>query len=220
MSGVRLLMDYKKILNKNHDKRYKKNKNPRNINKYSNGNPYTQKEKREKLKNNAGSTFLRISIVRPRCEEYMKQEYIANGGYLPFKKPKFDNFILEFDNHQNSQPHFHIWRANGNSKISDTRSAGISLSSNVNTGLKYTYKERKKEAKLNDIQEEQIFGFLQENKLLLFCYYEAFMQGKVKQFPGLDEAFACSLFSDREFYRLAEKYKKLTGEIIPAEFGE
>ena len=187
---------------------------------FAKGSPYQRREKKRGSKNNSVSAYIRISLVHPRSEESQRKEYIANGGYLPPSKPKYDDYILEFDNHADSQPHFHIWRANGNSKVSDTRSAGIFIGSTGDTGLEHTSKERKNEVKLNATQTKQVFEFLQENKLLLFCYYEALKQGKTKEFPGLDETFACSLFDDREFYRLAEKYKRLTGEKIPAEFGE
>jgi len=167
-------------------------------------NSFGYKERKGKLKNNAGSTFMRIQILRPR-EESRKTE-LLKYGIVSYKKPKYDEYMVEFDNHQNSFPHFHLWRTNGYSKISDTRSSAISLSSNINDGIEYSYREREKEAKLNDIQSEQILDFICENRFLLFCMYNAFRQGKVKSFVGLDEHFVYRLFSKAEMSAIKQKY--------------
>lgn len=169
-------------------------------------NPFYYKEQRAKLKNNAGSTFMRVSLFRKQSEEQLIRKDLLAYGIISYKQPKQDEYMVEFDNHQNSTPHFHVWRTNGYSKISDTRSQGISLKSGINTGLEFTYKERKKEPKLNDIQSEEILTFVLENRFLLYCMYHAFRSGKIKDFVGLDEERVYSLFSKSEMASLKQKY--------------
>lgn len=181
--------------------------------------PFHYKDKKSNLKDNGGSTYFKIKIAKPQDEESEKVKYVPGVGMI-LVRPKYAHFIVELDSHQNAEPHFHIWRADGNSKVSDTRSKGISLRSSVNSGIEYTTKERNREPKLNSIQEVEIQNFILENKFLLFLMYHAHKHGKVKEFYGLDEAYVSSLYSDAELKALIQKFMLMYKEDPSLEFGK
>lgn len=181
--------------------------------------PY-KKEENSKTNGNKGSTFIKVSISRPLDKGDVRVKYVQGYGMVVRRKKDTDEFLVEFDNHANSSPHFHIWRVNGYSKVSDTRSPAISLKTGINEGVLYLDKERKKEAKLNDIQEQEIISFVEENRILLYFMYNAFMSGKTKNFNGFDEEAVSRLFSDEEFCALTQKYNLMFNENKAEQTGE
>ena len=171
--------------------------------------------KREKSKDNAGSTYFKIKVSRPRSYEDAIDKSKAMYGVISFKKKAPHEYIVEFDNHGNSTPHFHLWRVNGSSKMSDTRSAGISLKTSINRGVIHTIKERKNELRLNDVQSEEMVLFVEENRPVLLAMYEAFRSGKIKDFTDMDESQILSVFNPNERDMLIRQYSKLVDEQAP-----
>ena len=180
---------------------------------------YYKKETHEKLKNVSGSTFIKVTMLKPRSSEERLDKNKLRYGIISIKSPKTNDYLIEFDSHKSLEPHFHFWRTQGYSKIPDTRSVGISLRSNSKDGLIFTDRERKREPKTNDIQKFQMLEFVEENRYLLFLMIMAFRAGKVKSFDGLDEQSVAKLFSPRELDRLNATFA--TKYIInPTQFGE
>lgn len=166
--------------------------------------PFYYKEKRAKLKNNSGSTFLRVKLSSSKPVAETGDQMI--DSYFKFTESLSHVYMIEFDRHQNAEPHFHLWRTNGFSKISDTRSPAITLKTGAEKGVVYTYKERKKEAHLNDIQSREIVEFVEENRFALYLMIHAFKHYKVKSFEDMDTDFLLSLFSKAELYAIKQKY--------------
>lgn len=186
-------------------KRYRAHKNNKsNMQQYR--SLFYAKKHRAKIKNNTGSTFIRINLFGG-TDKQMLQDLQEENLFYNYTYSLSHTYMLEIDRHQNADAHFHIWRTNGYSKISNTRSPAISLKSDQNSGLVYLYKERKNEAKPNDIQTKEITDFVEENRYLLFLMFNAFKHFKVKDFPEIDEEFLKSLFSRAELFALNQKYK-------------
>jgi hypothetical protein len=160
------------------------------------------------------STYFQISLTRQRNANDTLNKRLSQYGVISLKKPVFDNYIIEFDKHDNG-PHFHVWRASDNNfRISDTRSRGISLKSGIHNGIVYTEQEKNSYKLLNDRQEEQFISFVEENRKLLLAMFCAFKAGKVKSFVGLDEELVYSLFDKNELNLINRQFKKLERERV------
>ncbi len=184
-------------------KRYFQCKNKRAVNGAYNS-PYRVRN-RNKEKPNYGSAYFKVSLERP-AEDKQIGPRVWNKITIP--QIKYDNYIVELDNHRDAPAHFHVWRADGFQKVSGTRSPAINLKTSINNGLVVSYREQKREAKLNDIQSAEIINFVEENRFLLYLMFMAHKTGKVKQFASTDEEYIASLFSDHELAALADKFKK------------
>ncbi len=180
-----------------------KNKNKRTINGSYNSSHRVKNSNNKKP--NYGSVNLKVRLERPAKDKYIG-DCFWNKVTIP--KIKYDEYIVEFDNHKNAPPHFHIWRADGYQKVSGTRSPAITLKSSINRGLVFGYREHKKEAMLNDIQSVEVIEFIEENRLLIYLMYYALKLGKVKEFASTDEDYILSLFSEQELAVLIDKFKK------------
>lgn len=199
-------------------KRYRAHKNNKS-NMHQVRSPFYYREQREKLKNNAGSTFLRIKLFNS-ANEIVHTGDDALDTFYNITQPLSHIYMLEFDNHQNAEPHFHIWKTNGFSKRSDTRSPAISLRTNGERGVVYLYKERKKEVLLNNIQSKEIIDLVEECRFTLFLMFHAFKHKKVKSFEGIDEEFLLSLFSKIELDALKQKFENKYQEHAPEQFSK
>ncbi len=184
-------------------KRFRKFKNHRNV-----CGAFTipyKKDKKNKNKPDYGSLYFKVSLERPKADTMANN---SNYQKLTQKAIRYDEYLVELDNHKNAPAHFHIWRADGYEKISGTRSLGIDLKTNLNEGIVSTAKEHQKEATLNDIQTQEILSFVEENRLLLYLMFKAYKMEKVKEFASVDEDYIESLFSENELYALTSKYQR------------
>lgn len=180
-----------------------------NISKLQRPLTFKKEQHKNKQSSSLNSAFCKITLQKPRSDEDRIVKKRLPFGVISIKSPNYSEYMVEFDIHDNSTPHFHIWRTNGYSKISDTRSSAISLTSSINRGIEYSFVERKNEVKLNDMQEVQILLFVEENRYLLFLMYNALKNGKTKSFEGLDEEMVMNLFTPKEIQRLNQKYNLL-----------
>lgn len=176
------------------------------------------KEQRDKSMSSSNSTFMYVPMQKITSEEDHIDKKKLAYGVISIKKPKYDEYMIEIDNHKQVGYHFHVWKSDRYNKISDTRSQAISLHSSIKNGIVYLPQERKNEFALKSNQELQMLYFIEENRHLLFLMIEAFRQGKVKSFDGLDEEMVLSLFGAKEIERLDEKYGNKFSDF--SQFGE
>ncbi len=173
------------------------------------GQMYEKKWKNKETENK-GSTYFSVEMIRPKDSEDERDKVMMKYGVIHINEPVIDRYIVEIDNHANGEPHFHIWRTHdGRSRMSHSRSAGINLKSNINTGLQYTNKERRKENNLNSRQQQEVLMLVEENRLLLLLLFKAFRMGKIKRVEFFDEEYVLSLFRKIELDAIKNKYKNI-----------